>query len=214
VRLDRTEIRAPFDGVVGSCSVSPGDYVTPASNITQIDDLSRLKIDFQVPERFLNKLRNGLRFTVRSRSIEASERVEGEVYFVSSVIDRATRSSEVKGLMHNPPPQLRPGMFANVELVLDVRRNVLTVPEGSILSTARGPQIIVAKSNGAETLAEFVPVTLGLRTKGWVEITPVNGELPENQNVVAAGVGSLVLFPGAKLVPRPLRKEFGTGGES
>ena len=57
-------------------------------------------------------------------------------------------------------------------------------------------------------IAEFVPVRLGLRTKGMVEVSAVKGELSEKQSIVAAGVGSLALFPGAKLEPRPLRAEF------
>jgi membrane fusion protein (multidrug efflux system) len=208
VRLAKTEIKAPFDGIVGARSISPGDYVTPAGVITQIDDLSRLKIDFQVPERFLGKVRHGAAFTLRAKTLDAAARIQGEVYFVNSVIDRNTRSSGVKGLLTNPPPELKPGMFANVELVLDVRKDALTVPEGSILTTVRGAQIITVKESGADRVAEFVTVELGLRSKGYVEIVSSQTPLAEKQPVVAAGVGSLILFPGAKLDPKPLKAEF------
>ncbi len=204
VRLAKTEIKAPFDGVVGSRSISPGDFVNQTTAIAQIDDLSRLKIDFQVPERFISKIKVGTVFNLRSKSIDASSPVRGEVYFVSSVIDRNTRASEVKGLLDNPPAGLKPGMFANVEIVLDVREGALTVPEGAILSSVRGPQIIVVKDAGADKVAEFIPVTLGLRARGLVEIVASEKPLDEQQSVVAAGVGSLILFPGAKLDPRPL----------
>jgi membrane fusion protein (multidrug efflux system) len=193
---------------VGARSISPGDYVTSASVIAQIDDLSRLKIDFQVPERFLGKVRNGAPFTLRAKTLDTTSRVEGDVYFVSSVIDRDTRSSGVKGLLTNPPAELKPGMFANVELVLDVRKNALTVPEGSILNTAKGAQIIGVKETGGDKVAEFITVELGLRAKGFVEILSSSPSLGEQQPVVAAGVGSLILFPGAKLDPKPLRAEF------
>ncbi len=208
VRLAKTEIKAPFDGVVGARSISPGDYVTPATVIAQIDDLSRLKIDFQVPERFIGKVRQGTPFAVRSRSLDASTRIDGEVYFVSSVIDRNTRASEVKGLLANPPPVLKPGMFANVEIVLDVRKDALTVPEGSILTSVRGTQLIAVKDAGADKVAEFIPVQLGLRARGYVEIVSSTAPLDEEQPVVAAGVGSLILFPGAKLDPKPLKAEI------
>lgn len=208
VRLAKTEVKAPFEGIVGSRSISPGDYVTPAGVITQIDDLSRLKIDFQVPERFIGKVRRGAAFTLRAKTLDASARVEGEVYFVSSVIDRETRSSGVKGFLTNPPAELKPGMFANVELVLDVRKNALTVPEGSIYTTAKGPQIIAVKESGADKIAEFISVELGLRAKGYVEIISSKTPLGEEQPVIAAGVGSLILFPGAKLDPKPLKAEF------
>jgi membrane fusion protein, multidrug efflux system len=204
VRLAKTEIKAPFDGVVGSRSISPGDFVNQSSAIAQIDDLSRLKIDFQVPERFIAKIKNGTTFNLRSKSIDAASPVSGEVYFVSSVIDRNTRASEVKGLLANPPPGLKPGMFANVEIVLDVRQNALTVPEGAILTSVRGPQLIAVRDAGADKVAEFIPVRLGLRARGLVEILSSEKPLDEQQPVVGAGVGSLILFPGAKLDPRPM----------
>ncbi len=207
LRLARTDVKAPFDGIIGSRSISPGDYVTTSTVITTINDLSQIKITFQVPEMFLSKVRNGTVFTLQS-SVAASTPIRGEVYFVNSVIDRATRSSEVKGVVSNPPAGLRPGMFANVEMVLEVRRGALTVPEASILTTAEGSQVILVKESGTDQVAEFIPVRLGLRSRGFVEIIPLGGELPEAQPVVASGVGGLTLYPGIKLNPRPLRAEF------
>ncbi len=208
LRLEKTAVRAPFDGVVGSRSISAGDYVTTNNVLTSLNDLSRLKVTFQVPERFLALVRNGTDFILRSATMDASQPVMGDVYFVSAVIERATRSSEVKGIITDPPALLRPGMFANVELVLDVRKGALTVPEGSILTTSTGSQIIVVDEQGEDKVARFVPVKLGLRSRGFVEITPLEGELREKQDVVASGVGGLILYPGIKLLPKPLRSEF------
>ena len=209
-RLEKTQIRAPFDGLVGARTISPGDYVTNQSALTTIDDLSRLKLDFQVPERFLRRVKIGTAFLVRSRSMDSEKAVAGEVYFVSSVINPDTRSSEAKGYLTNPPPDMKPGMFANVELVLAVHKAVLTVPEGSIFNSSKGPQVVVVRSGaGSEPTADFIPVTLGLRSKGLVEIESVKKEtVLEKESVVASGVGALILFQGAKLAPRPLRKEF------
>lgn len=210
-RLEKMAVKAPFDGIVGSRVISPGDYVTASSAITTLDDLSRMKVDFQVPERFLGKVNKGTTFLVRARALDADTEVRGEVYFVSSIIDRNTRSSEVKGLLHDPPAVLKPGMFANIELVLDVRRNALTVPEGSILISPTGSQVIAVRDQGGEKVAEFVPVEIGLRTRGLAEVTPTGGALAENDSIVASGVGALILYPGARLEPRPLRAEFRVG---
>lgn len=210
VRLDRTEIRAPFDGIVGSRRISPGDYVNSQSQVTTIDDLSRLKIDFQVPERFAAKVRPGTTFKVRSQALPIGTELSGEVYFVASVVDRATRSSEVKGFMAADAPGLKPGMFANVELVLDVRRGILTVPEGAILTTTSGTQVIASKTDGNTTVADFILVRTGLRAKGYVEVVPIKGVLTESSQVVASGVGALILFPGAPIEPRPFISSFRT----
>ena len=214
-RLQKTEIKAPFDGIIGARTISVGDYVTNQSSITTIDDLTRLKINFEVPEKFLRKIRSGTTFLVKSRAMDIDKAIPGEVYFVSSIINRDTRSSEVKGYLTNPPPELKPGMFANVEVVLDVRKGALTVLEGSIFNSTKGPQVIAVREKDGVKTADFVHVEVGLRSKGFVEVIAAKaGSLPEKQSVVASGVGALVLFQGAKLDPKPLRKEFQVGNDN
>lgn len=207
VRLDKTSIKAPFDGVIGARTVSPGDYVTAQSAVTTIDDLSRMKIEFQVPERYVAKVRAGTPFVVRSPSSSRGEDLNGEVYFVASIIDRATRSSQVKGYLAAPAPSLKPGMFANVDLVLEVRKGALTIPEGAILTTPGGSIVVAVKDTAGEKTADFVPVKTGLRARGYVEIEAAPGKLEEGRQVVASGVGALILFQGAKLDPRPFRAD-------
>lgn len=212
VRIGKTEIKAPFDGIVGARTISPGDYVTAATSITTLDDLSRLKIDFQVPERFTARVKPSSVFTIRAQTPTGVVRAAGEVYFASSIIERSTRSSQVKGYLQGDLSQLKPGMFANVDIVLDVRQGALTVPEGAVLITPSGTSLIVVQSKGADKVAEFVPVKLGLRERGLVEVLPIKeGTLSEQTTVVASGVGGLTLFPGMKLEPRPLREEFRIG---
>lgn len=211
LRLEKTEIKAPFDGILGARTISAGDVVTTNTIITKVDDLSRLKISFQVPERFLAKVHPGTQVQASTRLAGRSDqqvRTTGEVYFVSASIDRATRSSEVKASLQNSGPELRPGMFANVEILLDTREQVLTVPEGAILSDSRGVQIIIVGEKDGQAIAEYVPVETGLRTRGLVEIRPKNREIAPGTSVVASGVGALILFPGSPLEPRPLRAVF------
>jgi len=220
LRIEKTSVKAPFDGVTGARLISPGDYVTSGSVLTTINDLSRLKMNFQVPERYLNKVRPGTEFRINARSLDVGEEssavvsadsgLSGEVYFVNPIIDRGTRSSEIKGYLHAPPPTLKPGMFANVDLTLEMRRGVLTVPEGAILTVTSGTQVIaVTENEQGDPVAEFIPVRIGLRAQGLAEIEPLGPvTLREGQSVVAAGVGALVLYPGIRLAPRPLRAEF------
>ena len=211
LRIEKTSLRAPFDGVIGARTLSPGDYVTSGSILTTLNDLSRLKISFQVPERYLGKIRPGTTFSIHTREAGAAAEISGEVYFVSPVIERTTRSSEVKGYVASPPAFLKPGMFANVGIVLDVRRGALTVPEGAILTVSDGTQVIAVREAGGDKVAAFVPVRIGLRTEGLAEIAVDGDALKEGDSIVAAGVGSLILYPGIKLAPRPLRAAFQQG---
>lgn len=213
VRLAKMEIKAPFAGIAGARTVSPGDYVTASTSITTIDDLSRLKVDFQVPERFVERVKPGSKFTLRAQTPAGDVRTEGEVYFTSSIIERASRSSQVKGWLGAEIAGLKPGMFANIDIVLQVRRGALTVPEGAILVKPGGTFVIAVRIKDGVNVAEEVPVQLGLRERGLVEIQPLKADtLDEQQSVVASGVGGLILYPGMKLEPRPLRAEFRVGG--
>jgi len=215
VRLGKMEIKAPFAGIAGARTVSPGDYVTASTSITTIDDLSRLKVDFQVPERFVEQVKPGSKFMLRAQTPTGDVRAEGEVYFTSSIIDRMSRSSQVKGWLASELAGLKPGMFANIDIVLQVRKGALTVPEGAILAKPGGTFLIAVRSAGDASVAEEVPVQLGLRERGLVEVRPLReGALEEKQPVVASGVGALILYPGMKLAPRPLREEFRVGGGS
>ncbi len=204
-RLQKTEIRAPFDGVVGTRTISPGDYVTSQSIITTVDDLSRLKVEFEVPERFAEKVRVGTKFEIR---VNNQAPVSGEVYFESTAISRETRSSTAKGYLTKPPPMLKPGMFANVELVLEVHKNVLVAPESAILMTPTGAQIVLVRDQGADHIASIVRVELGIRSKGLVEVIPISEKLRDREVVVASGTGAILLYQDQKLDPRPLRKEL------
>ncbi|MGI8605092.1 MAG: efflux RND transporter periplasmic adaptor subunit [Verrucomicrobiales bacterium] len=212
VRLDKMAIKAPFDGVVGARSVSPGELVSPETVITTVEDLSRLKVDFAVPEKFYRGVDVGspFRLLATGHVDEKGELIPlpGEVYFVSATINRNTRAAQVRGFVDKPPPRIKPGMFVTVELVLVERKRVLSVPEGALLASARGSTVIAVREKSGKMVAEFVPVQTGLRQLGYVEIKPAGDALTEGMPVVAAGVGVLVLFPGAAVKPVPMKTDI------
>lgn len=200
-RIAKSTLRAPFDGVAGARPVSVGDYVSPQVVITTVDDLSRLKVELEVPERYLPLLGPGTALVVRTAA--GGGAVRGEVYFIAPTISLATRSAQVKGYVLDPPETLRPGMFANVSLVLRVLEDVLVVPETAVMNGPEGSSVVVARDGGGGVRADFVPVRTGVRVPGWVEVTPVGPPLAAGDRVVSAGVGVLILQPGMalRLVP-------------
>lgn len=204
VRLARTRLLAPFGGVLGSRRLAVGDYATPNSVLTTLDDLSALKVSFRVPERSIPQVEVGTRVTARVR-IGANENpveTQGEVFFVSASIDPSVRASEVKAILRSPPPALRPGMFASVRILLSTRKQVLVVPEAALLAGQRGVQVIAVGEKDGQPVARYVTVETGLRTGGQVEIRPVAPDtLEPGTRIVSSGAGALVLFPGAPLAP-------------
>lgn len=201
VKLSKSVIKAPFDGVVGGRPVSVGDYLTPQSLITTLDDLSRLKVEMEVPERYLPLLEPGGRFKLSATTLDNGGQTSGEVYFVSPRVDVETRSALIKGYIPEPPAALKPGMFANITLVLREVENALVVAESAVLSTTKGSVLIKPDGPEGKQVAAFVPVKLGIRVPGYVQITPVGPPINEGDKVVSAGVGGLILFPGRKLKP-------------
>lgn len=201
VRIAKSTITAPFDGMAGGRSVSVGDYVTPQTVITTVDDLTRLKVEMQVPERYLPNLKPGGTFTLRAATSDEVGDVTGDVYFVSPRIDESTRSTLVKGYVQNPPAYLKPGMFANITLVLRTVPDALVVPETALLSSPRGTALVMPKEKDGVPVAEFVPVKAGIRVPGFVQVSPVGPPVKAGDKIVSAGVGGLILFPGMKLQP-------------
>jgi len=158
-------ITAPFDGVLGLRQVSPGSLVTPGTPIATLDDISIIKLDFSVPERFLALLARGQDITAQSETYPNRD-FQGTVTSVDSRIDPVTRSVAVRAEVPNPDRLLRPGMLMSVRLFQE-ERDTLVVPEIAVLQI--GLESFVFRVTANRT-AERVSVELGARRKGEVEI--------------------------------------------
>lgn len=164
-QLSDRVITAPFDGVLGLRQVSPGSLVTPGTPIATLDDISVIKLDFSVPERFLSVLASGQEIAARSETYPGRA-FQGRVASVDSRIDPVTRSVAVRAEIRNPDRLLRPGMLMSVQLFREPR-DTLVVPEIAIMQV--GVESFVYRVT-AEQTAERVQVRLGARRKGEVEI--------------------------------------------
>src|SRR5690606_24233982 len=130
-RLADTVIRAPFDGRTGFRQVSVGSYVSPGSVITTLDDTSRIKLDFTVPETYLYLLRRGLPITASTTGLPGRE-FNGEITNLDSRVDPVTRSIAVRAELPNDEGLLRAGIFMTVRLEGDVVP-ALVVPEEAVV---------------------------------------------------------------------------------
>jgi len=176
-------ITAPFDGVLGLRQVSPGSLVTPGTPIATLDDISVIKLDFSVPERFLALLARGQDVVARSETYPERE-FEGTVTSVDSRVDPVTRSVTVRAEVPNPDRLLRPGMLMSVRL-FQAPRDTLVVPEIAVLQV--GLESFVYRVAKDQTV-ERVKVDLGARRKGEVEIA---GGLSAGDLIVTEGAVKL-----------------------
>jgi membrane fusion protein (multidrug efflux system) len=164
-QLAKTEIRAPFNGIVGLRDVSEGAIVSSGTEIATLQDISSVKIDFSVPEKYASiiKVGNAVRFQTAGnpRSMEA------KVYAVEPRVDVATRSLQVRARCENPGGAVLPGSFAEVFVELGIKPRAMVLLSDAIVPGARGSKVYLF-SRG---IALSRDVEIGLRDSARVEIT-------------------------------------------
>ncbi len=183
---------APFRGRTGARQVSPGQVITRNTVITWLVDLDPMKLEMNVPERFLGQVQPGQRveFTVVAHP---DRRFTAEIYFVAPRLDEVTRTALVKALVPYPEGLLKAGMVANLELQLVVRPEAILIPEAALMSN--GEMTFVFLVDAAETVA-LRPVKPGQRLPRWVEITE---GLTGGERVIVEGHQKV--GPGMKVLP-------------
>ncbi len=178
-QLLKTEIRAPFGGVIGLRWVSPGSYLSSQTRIASLHDLDPVKLDFSVPERYsaLMRIGDGISFTV-----EGSERTfPGTIYAIEPNVDAASRSLRMRARCPNTDGALLPGTFANVELAIRSVADALAVPAIAVIPELGGKKVYVYRDGRAVPR----PVTTGIRNDREVEIT---SGLDEGDLVIVSGI--------------------------
>jgi membrane fusion protein, multidrug efflux system len=195
---DRT-ITAPFAGLVGLRTASPGQFMRPGDQIGTLDDISQIKLDFDVPETQIARLRSGVPITAHTAAFPDAT-FEGVIEHVDSRVDPTTRSVRVRAILPNRAEQLRPGMLMTVE-VRSNPRSALAIPETAILDEAANSYVfrVITREN-AQTV-ERASITTGQRSGGMAEV--LTG-LSEGDVVVTEGLQAV--RPG-----QPVR--VGAGGE-
>jgi membrane fusion protein (multidrug efflux system) len=221
IQLDRTVVRAPFDGVAGARLVSPGERVSPgfdrgsgggggggrsggrsgggeASGLVRIDSLDEMELIFALPETVMAIARVGVRVAVRVAPFPG-ESFGGVIYFVDPRVDATSRRVLVKARIPNPEHKLRPGLFAKIILEVSSRKDALMVPEDAIVYDRDG--ISVWRIVDGEAVR--APVELGIRQPGRVELRE---GVHSGDRVVSAGTH--------KLRPGSLVSEITTADET
>jgi len=192
-RINRHILLAPFDGVVGLRNISVGALAQPGNLITTLDDNSKMKLDFSVPDIFIATLKPGISVVARSSSYP-TEIFEGKIASISSRVDPITRSITARAILDNSDQKLKAGMLLRVTIKKNPRQ-VIIIPEEALTSNGRNNFVMVIQNTDNKTTVRQQQVELGKRRKGGVEI--LSG-LEEGQQIVTHG--SLRLRPGAQVV--------------
>ena len=179
-------IRAPFAGLLGLSTVTAGTLINPGAVITTLDDTSTIRVDFPVPERYLNVLRTGLPLTATSDAY-GGEAFNGHIALIDSRINETTRAITARAVFPNPGGRLRPGMLMRVA-VTQGQRQTPAVPESAIQYEGQGAFVYRIAAGERGTTAQRVEVVTGAVEGGFVEI--VSG-LSVGDKVVGSGLNRI-----------------------
>ena len=198
-QIEERQIRAPFDGQLGFRRVSLGALVTPGTVITELDDISRMKLDFSVPETHLTLVQVGNTVDATSPAFPG-EYFSGEVVSIGSRVDPVTRAITVRAMVDNSELRLLPGMLMEVELTAG-EREALVVPEQALIQVSGSSMVYVVDD---ESRAQRRSVEIGKRVQGGVVV--LSGLSP-GERVVVNGQFSLRPNSPVKLVPAAVTEE-------
>ncbi|MGE3527853.1 MAG: efflux RND transporter periplasmic adaptor subunit [Methyloceanibacter sp.] len=179
VQLDKAHIAAPFAGIVGLRNVSVGEYISAGQALVNLEAIDPVKADFRVPEKFLPAIRVGQTIRIKVDAYP-DENFEGKVYAIDPHLDVSGRSLLVRAVIPNADKRLRPGLFARVTVLLELKEAALSVPEQAIVP--QGDSQFVFKI--VDGKVKLTKVVIGTRREGRVEI--VEG-LSAGDQVVTAG---------------------------
>ena len=192
-RVAKAQIRAPFGGVLGLRKVSVGDYVEAGKDLVELVRLDPLEIELRAPEVVLSNLAVGQKVLFGVDAFR-QDRFNATVVAISPIVELGGRSVALRARFDNPDNKLRPGMSARVRIELDSNARALLVPEQAIVPMGEQKNVYTV----VDGKAKLVPVTIGMRLPGQVEIT---SGLKDGDQVITAGLQKI--GDGAPVAPKP-----------
>ncbi len=164
IDISKTYVRAPFSGIIGLRNVSNGAYVTPQTVMTTMQDMSKVKIDFSIPEKYIYLFKKGQMMKFKVEGIDGE--FDAEVYASEPKVENNTRSLVLRAIASNPGKKLLPGTFANVVFSLSEIDNAIMIPTQALVPKLKGQFIYVVRDGKAKS----IDVEIGERGEAFVQI--------------------------------------------
>jgi membrane fusion protein, multidrug efflux system len=190
-QIAKTELKAPFSGIIGLRSVSVGSYINQQSQIATIQVLNPVKVDFTIPEKYANVVRIGDDITFSTEG--TTDKFSGKVYATENQIDPISRTFKLRANAQNPGNKLRAGAFVKVDFSLKEIDNALMIPTEAIIPILKGQQVMVSRDGQSEA----VKVEVGVRTDTKIQI------------LTGLQVGDTVITSGLMGIKPKIKVKFG-----
>jgi membrane fusion protein (multidrug efflux system) len=187
-QIRKSEIRAPFDGIIGLREISEGSYITPTNVIAAYYSINPIKVQFAIPGRYSTRVQKGSDITF---SVDATLDIfNGKVYAIEPKLNPNTRTLTMRAICQNPGNVLLPGQFARVQFILDRKEDALMVPTQAVIPELDGTKVFLSK--GGKVVQQYVKT--GIRTDTYLEITE---GLSSMDTVLTSGI--LQVRPGMEI---------------
>ena len=181
-QIDKTEIKAPFSGVIGLRNISPGSMVNAQTEIATLQKIDYLKLDFSLPEKYAAILSRNAKVSFQTSNI--SENTDAIVTAVDASVNTETRTIAIRAKVKNIEKKFFAGQFVKVEIPLAKKENAILIPSEAIVSDMRGKKVYVVVNGRAESRI----IKSGLRSESKLEI--LEG-LKEGDSLVVSGLSNL-----------------------
>lgn len=178
-QIEKTEIRAPFEGLIGLKYVSDGSYISPTTRVATLQNINPIKIDFSVPEKYAGEISRGAAISFKVQG--STKTFDATVYAIEPKIDQSTRTVQLRATSPNPAGELIPGAFAEIELVLRTIPEAMTIPAEALIPELSGHKVFLYRGG----VVQGQPVQAGIRTSTAVQLT--DGVQP-GDTVITSGI--------------------------
>lgn len=178
-QIRKTEIIAPYDGVLGLRNISLGAVVSPSLPLATIREVQTLKIDFSVPEKYSQEVKVGsiIKFVVN----DDDQEFDAKIIATEQGIDASTRNLKARAQIISSNSKLTPGAFASIQLRIKNTKHAIIVPSQSIIPQGNNKSLIIC----FQGKAKITKVKTGLRQTNGIEITE---GITENDTIITTGV--------------------------
>jgi RND family efflux transporter MFP subunit len=165
MEIDKTKVRAPFDGIVTGVKASTGESVSPGQGLFTLVDIREIRVEARILESEIGRIKAGREADLRFAAYPGRV-FRGKVRAVSPVVDPETKTCGAHIVLDNPSGEIKPGMHAEVEIAAEVFRDRLLVPQGAVLVRG-GRKLVFVVGNG---LAKWRYIEPGLENERFVEV--------------------------------------------
>jgi membrane fusion protein (multidrug efflux system) len=191
--IAKKTIRAPFAGRLGIRLINLGQTLNEGDAIVSLQSFDPIFVNFSLPQQQLARIRPGLFVRITTDALPGRT-IEGKITAINPAVDSATRNIRVQATAGNPGEQLRPGMFANVAVILPAQEKVLPIPATAVLYAPYGDSVFIVEEKKNEKtgrpgkIVRQQFVRLGKKRGDFIAVA---SGLKESETIVSTGVFKL-----------------------